>query len=65
MSVSYANPDCHYGDHFWVGGVCSVCGKRLRCYCGRFVTVEGMDVHLEKCPQILRALRADNKENDQ
>ncbi len=41
------DPDCHYGDHTYLGGgVCVRCGKRLRCYCGAFVTETGIDAHL-------------------
>jgi hypothetical protein len=52
-----ANADCHYGDHHWDGGVCSWCGKRLRCQCGCFITVEGIDAHLEKCRAIQAEMR--------
>lgn len=46
------NPDCHYGDHSWRGGgVCVRCGVQLRCYCGQFVTEDGIEKHLrESCP---------------
>ena len=44
------HPDCHYGDHLYRGtGACVRCGKRLRCYCGAFVTEAGIDKHLETC----------------
>jgi hypothetical protein len=46
------NPNCHFGDHDWRGsGVCVHCGKRLRCYCGQFVTEDGIDKHIrDSCP---------------
>jgi hypothetical protein len=44
------NADCHGGDHQWNGtGVCSGCGKRLRCYCGAFVREDRISEHLKKC----------------
>lgn len=53
--INWADADCHYGDHHWDGGVCSNCGKQLRCSCGQFVTVEGIDKHLrESCPVVAR-----------
>lgn len=47
------NPECYYGDHQWRGGgACICCGKKLRCYCGRFVTEDGLNKHLEEsCPK--------------
>jgi len=36
---------------YWDGGVCTRCGARLRCGCGRFVTIEKLEKHLETdCP---------------
>lgn len=52
MTDSHAtrSADCHYGDHQWNGsGVCSGCGKRLRCYCGAFVREDSIDKHLVNC----------------
>lgn len=47
---SYTNPDCHFGDHLWMGGgVCVRCGLQLRCACGVFVREDGIDAHLERC----------------
>jgi len=36
----------------WSGGACSRCGARLRCgACGRFVTIESLDKHInQECP---------------
>lgn len=52
--------DCHYGDHFWLGGgVCVRCGKRLRCGCGQFVTEAGIEAHLERCPVTERLMQED------
>jgi hypothetical protein len=37
------------GGHRWDGGVCVNCGERLRCgMCGCFVTIEGLDRHLNE-----------------
>lgn len=46
------HPDCHYGDHHWVGGRCSLCGKPFRCLCGRFLRIEDLDDHIDKCPSL-------------
>lgn len=44
------NEGCLSG-HYWHGGLCSRCGEQLRCACGRFVTIEGLDKHLaDECP---------------
>lgn len=44
------NEGCLSG-HYWRGGSCTRCGEQLRCACGRFVTIEGLDEHLESaCP---------------
>ena len=51
------DPDCHYGDHHWVGGSCSRCGKPFRCICGQFAAIETIEAHLERCPVVLAALR--------
>lgn len=39
-------------DHYWHGSsICSACGARLRCGCGRFVREDGFDEHLRQlCP---------------
>jgi hypothetical protein len=45
--------DCR-GDHLWRGGgVCVLCGARLRCYCGAFVREDNIDKHLKACRQNL------------
>lgn len=50
LSVLCEDADCHYGDHTYRGGgSCVRCGKRLRCFCGAFVTEAGLDAHLEGC----------------
>jgi hypothetical protein len=41
---------CLSGCH-WNGGSCSRCGNQLRCMCGRFVTIDALDKHInEQCP---------------
>jgi hypothetical protein len=35
-------------DHYWSGGVCTACGARLRCMCGRFIKVEDLDAHFNR-----------------
>ena len=52
MSAGYDNPDCHYGDHSWMGGgICVRCYERLRCYCGMFIREDGIREHLQTtCP---------------
>lgn len=50
--MTVASVECAHGDHLWRGGgVCS-CGARLRCYCGRFVTEDGIEAHLTECPTV-------------
>jgi hypothetical protein len=57
------NPNCYYGDHDWLGGgVCLACGKRLRCGCGQFVTEDGLEKHIEVCPQTLAFLRDERRQ---
>jgi hypothetical protein len=41
---------CHIEGHRWDGGVCTRCYARLRCACGQFMTPDGFDAHLPKCP---------------
>ena len=52
--IGYWNPDCHYGDHHWGrggdAGVCTRCGKQLRCACGQFIRADGFEAHFPKCP---------------
>ena len=38
--------------HYWSGGVCSLCGERLRCgACHCFVTIDNLSAHIENdCP---------------
>jgi hypothetical protein len=49
------NPDCWNNDHTWHGGgICTLCGERLRCICGQFVTVDGFDAHAAVCPVLRR-----------
>ncbi len=55
------NADCHYGDHQWHGsGICSGCGKRLRCYCGAFVREDGIEEHLKTCRLYAAELQAEH-----
>lgn len=42
-------------DHYWHGGsICSACGTRLRCGCGRFVREADLDRHFMggECPTV-------------
>ena len=50
--MSADNPDCYFGDHDWRGGACVACGKRLRCSCGQFLSVDNIDAHTLRCPWI-------------
>lgn len=44
------DPDCHYGDHTWLGGsICVRCDKRLRCMCGQFMREDSIEAHLKVC----------------
>lgn len=58
MSINWADADCHYGDHHWDGGgICSNCGKRLRCYCGCFIREDGIERHLRESCRLAEEMR--------
>ncbi len=42
-------PPCYVtNDHYWSGGICTSCGERLRCLCGRFIRVDDLDAHIDR-----------------
>ena len=48
---------CHMEGHAWGhGGTCHRCGAQLRCLCGRFVRIDGIEAHIDSgCPSVLTA----------
>ncbi len=60
-----SDPDCHFGDHLYLGGgTCVRCHKPLRCYCGRFIREDELDAHIGDeehpgdCPFVTASLRS-------
>ena len=52
IGLDYGDPPCWYsGDHYWESsGACTSCGKRLRCFCGAFISpkTNRLRAHYEK-----------------
>lgn len=61
--MTYLSEGCMSG-HYWHGGsVCSLCGERLRCGCGRFVREDALDAHVREC-KVLEAQAIENETRD-
>ena len=49
--------------HYWHGSsVCSLCGERLRCECGRFVREDSLEAHVIVCEVLNRLVAANEAE---
>jgi hypothetical protein len=58
------NPDCHYGDHLWMGGgSCVRCGIQLRCYCGCFIREDDIERHLRDSCRLAEAFRNQERQS--
>ena len=57
------DPDCHYGDHLWMGtGACVRCGVQLRCGCGAFVREDDLDRHIRESCRLAAEIRWEERE---